>query len=59
MTHWLTCCLFFPAWNMNGKPITPDHGYPLRIIVPGQIGGRSVKVFINLTLFTSVAKKPS
>ena len=36
--------LYMKAWNMNGKPITPDHGYPLRVIVPGQIGGRSVKV---------------
>ncbi|KAH0839336.1 hypothetical protein J3R83DRAFT_18 [Lanmaoa asiatica] len=31
------------AWAMNGLPLEPDHGFPVRLIVPGQIGGRSVK----------------
>ncbi|OAX35875.1 hypothetical protein K503DRAFT_867968 [Rhizopogon vinicolor AM-OR11-026] len=31
------------AWAMNGLPLEPDHGFPVRVIVPGQIGGRSVK----------------
>ncbi|EMD41310.1 hypothetical protein CERSUDRAFT_89880 [Gelatoporia subvermispora B] len=31
------------AWAMNGQPLEPDHGFPVRIIIPGQIGGRSVK----------------
>ncbi|KAF9538421.1 hypothetical protein EC957_006768 [Mortierella hygrophila] len=31
------------AYEMNGERLTPDHGYPLRLIVPGCIGGRAVK----------------
>lgn len=31
------------AHRMNGEVLHPDHGKPVRIIIPGQIGGRSVK----------------
>ncbi|HET6777294.1 MAG TPA: sulfite oxidase [Gemmatimonadales bacterium] len=31
------------AVAMNGAPLTPHHGYPLRALVPGWIGARSVK----------------
>jgi sulfite oxidase len=31
------------AFEMNGKEINRDHGYPLRVIIPGIIGGRSIK----------------
>lgn len=31
------------AWKMNGEELTPEHGFPLRGLVPGYIGARSVK----------------
>jgi len=31
------------AWAMNGEPLPPDHGYPLRVLVPGVTGARSCK----------------
>ncbi|KAG7973988.1 hypothetical protein I3843_06G024100 [Carya illinoinensis] len=31
------------AYMQNGAQLTPDHGFPVRMIVPGFIGGRMVK----------------
>lgn len=31
------------AHKMNGENLHPDHGKPVRVVIPGQIGGRSVK----------------
>jgi sulfite oxidase len=31
------------AWAMNGEPLEPVHGAPVRVVVPGYIGARSIK----------------
>ena len=31
------------AYEMNGEDLPPDHGYPLRAVVPGHAGVRSTK----------------
>ena len=33
----------FLATTMNGTPLTPDHGYPLRLVVPGWYGCTAIK----------------
>ena len=43
------------AWQMNSIELTPDHGYPLRIIIPGWIGGRMIKWVTSIT----VTEEPS
>ena len=31
------------AWEMNGKPLPPLHGFPLRVVSPGWPGSTSIK----------------
>mmetsp|Transcript_6837 Transcript_6837/g.19846 ORF Transcript_6837/g.19846 Transcript_6837/m.19846 type:complete len:582 (-) Transcript_6837:255-2000(-) len=38
------------AWEMNGEPLPRDHGYPLRVLVPGHVGVRQVKWLTEVKL---------
>ena len=37
------------AYEMNGLPLLPQHGYPLRLIVPGWYGMAHVKWLARIT----------
>ena len=38
------------AWQMNGEPLTRDHGFPLRLVVPGWYAVASVKWLVSIEL---------
>jgi sulfane dehydrogenase subunit SoxC len=38
------------AYEMNGGPLPPQHGYPLRLLVPGWYGMQNVKWLTRITL---------
>jgi DMSO/TMAO reductase YedYZ molybdopterin-dependent catalytic subunit len=38
------------AWAMNGAPLTRDHGFPLRLVVPGWYAVASVKWLVGIEL---------
>ena len=40
----------FVAYEMNGRPLTPQHGSPLRLVVPGWYGMTHVKWLHAITL---------
>jgi len=37
------------VWALNGAPLSAKHGYPLRLIIPGQYGFKNVKHVRRLT----------
>jgi len=43
------------AFKQNGEQLTPDHGFPLRTLLPGCIGGRMIKWLCKM----HVSDKPS
>jgi DMSO/TMAO reductase YedYZ molybdopterin-dependent catalytic subunit len=40
------------AYAMNGEPLTPEHGFPVRLVVPGWYGVASVKWLARLCVVT-------
>lgn len=40
----------FLAFRMNGEPLPPQHGHPLRVVVPGIYGMKSVKWLSKIEL---------
>jgi sulfane dehydrogenase subunit SoxC len=38
------------AYEMNGAPLPPQHGFPLRLVVPGWYGMQNVKWLTRITL---------
>jgi sulfane dehydrogenase subunit SoxC len=40
------------AWAINGEPLPPQHGFPLRLLVPGWYGMASVKWLERITVLT-------
>lgn len=45
------------AYGMNGKPLPRDHGFPLRVVVPGVVGARNVKWLSKIVV--SESESPS
>jgi DMSO/TMAO reductase YedYZ molybdopterin-dependent catalytic subunit len=46
------------AYEMNGSPLLPEHGFPLRLVVPGFYGTNSVKWLRRLELQADRAASP-
>ena len=42
--------LFLLFFTSSRKPLNRDHGYPLRVVIPGVIGARSVKWLDSISM---------
>eukprot|EP00039_Didymoeca_costata_P020670 m.342079 g.342079 ORF g.342079 m.342079 type:complete len:610 (+) comp20876_c0_seq1:138-1967(+) len=51
-----SACLL--ATHMNGQPLTRDHGYPLRAIIPGVAGARNVKWLREISIRNDEGDSP-
>ncbi|MQW76573.1 molybdopterin-dependent oxidoreductase [Nocardioides sp. dk4132] len=46
------------AWSANGEPLLPDHGFPLRLVLPGWVGIASIKWLGSLEVSTTEQTSP-
>ncbi|MGD0102939.1 MAG: molybdopterin-dependent oxidoreductase [Rhodopila sp.] len=46
------------AYAMNDEPLTPEHGFPLRVVVPGFAGVRSPKWLATITVQDGPSDNP-
>jgi len=46
------------AWGMNGRDLLPDHGAPLRLVLPGWVGIASIKWLGSLHVSTVPQTSP-
>ena len=46
------------AWGMNGEPLLPDHGFPVRLVLPGWVGIASIKWLGSLEVATTELTSP-
>ena len=46
------------VWLMNDEPIPPQHGAPLRLIIPFRYGNRSIKAITEMTFATPGPRMP-
>jgi sulfane dehydrogenase subunit SoxC len=46
------------AYELNGEPLPPEHGFPARLVVPGYYGTNSVKWLTRITLADARADSP-
>jgi DMSO/TMAO reductase YedYZ molybdopterin-dependent catalytic subunit len=46
------------AWGANGEALLPDHGYPLRLVLPGWVGIGSIKWLGSLEVATTGLTSP-
>ena len=44
------------AFEANGERLHPDRGYPIRLVIPGYIGGRMIKWLANINIIPHESK---
>lgn len=46
------------AYELNGEPLPPDHGFPVRLVLPGWVGIASIKWLGSLEVSTTPLESP-